>query len=87
MIGDIEKTKEKITEHQSRLKELERMKTELENADIIATVRGINIPPAELEAFARAFMERGKSVPVPDLADIQAGYAEENQKGDLEVEG
>jgi len=84
---DIEKTKDKIAEHQSRLKELERLKTELENADIVATVRSISIPPAELEAFARAFMEQRKSVPVPDLDAIQAGYAEENQKEDLDVEG
>ena len=63
---------------------MERQKTELENADIVAMVRSINIPPSELEAFARAFMEQRKSVPVPDLAAIKSGYAEENPKGDVD---
>ena len=66
ILGDIEKTRERIAEHHSRLKELERMKTELENADIVAMVRGIDIPPAEFEAFARAFMEQRKTTAVPD---------------------
>ena len=84
---EIDKTKGKISEWQAKLRDLEKQKTELENADIVATVRSISIPPAELEAFARAFMEQRKSVPIPDLAAIQAGYAEENQKEDLDVEG
>ena len=29
-------------------------------------VRGIDIPPAEFEAFARAFMEQRKTTAVPD---------------------
>jgi len=66
VIGDIEKTKEKIAGHQSRLRELERLRTELENADIVAMVRSIDIPPAEFEAFARAFMEQKKNAAVPD---------------------
>ena len=70
VIGDIEKTKDKIAEFQARLKELERLKTELENADIVAMVRGINIPPSELEAFARAFMEQRNTVAVPDVLPI-----------------
>ena len=69
VIGDIEKTREKIAEHQSRLKELERYKTELENADIVAMVRGINIPPEELEAFAQAFIEQRKTTAIPDMDD------------------
>ena len=85
--GDIEKTKDKIAEQQSRLRELERLKTELENAEIVATVRSINLPPADLEAFARAYMEQRKSVAVPDLTAIQSDYAEENQQEGLDVEG
>ena len=45
---EIEKTKEKIGEQQARLRELERQKTELENLDIVSTVRGMNISFAEL---------------------------------------
>ena len=85
--SDIEKTKDRIAEHQSRLRELERLKTELENSEIVATVRSVNIPPADLEAFARAFMEQRKSVPVPDLTAVQSAYTEENPKGGLDAEG
>ena len=73
IIGDMEKTREKIAEHQSRLRELERMKTELENADIVALVRGVNIPPAEFEDFLRAFMEQRKNTAVPDGFSPPAG--------------
>jgi hypothetical protein len=41
------------------------MKTELENADIVALVRGVNIPPAEFEDFLRAFVEQRKNTAVP----------------------
>jgi hypothetical protein len=73
ILGEIEKTKEKIAERQSRLRELERMKTELENADIVAMVRGIDIPPSEFEAFARAFMEQRKTTAVPDSFALPPG--------------
>jgi hypothetical protein len=73
IIGDMEKTREKIAEHQSRLRELDRMKTELENADIVALVRGINIPPAEFEDFLRAFVEQRKNTAVPDGFSPPAG--------------
>jgi len=62
---------------------MERQKTELENAEIVAMVRSINIAPAEFEAFARAFVEQRKTVPVPELAAIKAIYSEENQKEGL----
>jgi len=66
VISEIEKTKVKIAEQQSRMRELERTKTELENADIVAMVRGIDILPAEFEAFAHAFIEQRKTAAVPD---------------------
>ena len=69
----IEKTKETIAEQQSRLKELERLKTELENADIVMLVRGIDITPAELEAFTRAFIEQRQGCAVPDGFSPPAG--------------
>ena len=79
---NIEKTKEKIAELQSQLKELERMKIELENADIVAMVRGIDIPPSELGAFARAFMEQRANTAVPDGFSTPASspsfYTQEN---------
>ena len=45
----IAKTKRKIADSQARLRELERQKIELENADILATVRSIDVPPDELK--------------------------------------
>ena len=65
--AEIEKLREKITSGQSRLRELERLKTELENNDIIAAVRGVDIAPDELAAFVRMFKEQHGSV-LPDIA-------------------
>jgi hypothetical protein len=53
VIKDIEKAKEKIFEFQTKLKELERQKTELENAEIVDTVRGMDITLADLAAFLK----------------------------------
>ena len=63
---EMDKLKRKITEYQARLRELERQKTEIENADIIAMVRGVDIPPEQFAEFARMFKER-QGVAVPDL--------------------
>ena len=89
VISEIEKTKAKIADYQSRLKELERTKTELENADIVAMVRGIDIPPAEFEAFAQAFMEQRKTVAVPDsfLPPAEQSRRGPNDKHDTADDG
>ena len=58
---DIEKLRHKISTAQVRLRDLERQKTELENADIIAAVRGIDVPPEELHAL----IARLQAQPVP----------------------
>lgn len=67
VVDEMEKTKTKITEFQSRFKELERQKTELENADIIAMVRSIDVPPDEFGEFVRLFKEQQKNKAVPDM--------------------
>ena len=54
VIKEIDKTKEKLTEFQGRLRELERQKTELENTQIVDTVRGMDISLADLAAFLKA---------------------------------
>lgn len=64
---EMDKTKAKITELQSRFKDLERQRTELENADIIAMVRGIDVPPDEFGEFVRLFKEQQKNKAVPDM--------------------
>ena len=64
---EIEKTRAKISDMQSKLKDLERQKTELENADIIAMIRGIDVPPDEFGEFVRLFKEQQKNKAVPDM--------------------
>lgn len=48
---EIQKTREKITEQQGRLKELEMQKTEAENLEIVQMVRSFHMTPAELSVF------------------------------------
>ena len=51
---DIERLKEKISEYQQQLKELEAEKTEQENLQIIQLVRSMNMKPDEFAAFLRS---------------------------------
>jgi len=46
--NEIEKSKGKIAAEQTRLRELEKQKTELENLEIVSAVRGTNISFADL---------------------------------------
>ena len=48
---EIQKIREKITEQQNRLKELEMQKTEAENLEIVQMVRSLHMTPAELSVF------------------------------------
>lgn len=75
---EIDKTRSKISEYQARLKDLERQKTELENADIVAMVRGIDIQPDEFAEFVRMFKER-QNCAIPNIA-IQKNETEEELK-------
>lgn len=51
--AEIEKMKAKIAVYQTRLKELERKKTEQENTEIVGLVRGVDMTPQELAEFIR----------------------------------
>lgn len=48
---EIEKTREKITEYQNKLKGLEAQKTETENLQIVQLVRSMRLTPQELTAM------------------------------------
>ena len=48
---EIQKTREKITEYQNKLKGLEAQKTEAENLEIVQLVRAMRLNPAELNAM------------------------------------
>ena len=45
---EIQKTREKITEYQNKLRGLEAQKTELENLQIVQLVRSMRLTPAAL---------------------------------------
>jgi predicted nucleic acid-binding Zn-ribbon protein len=49
--GDMKKIQDRIAGLQARLRELDRQKKELENAEIVAAVRGMKATPGELEAL------------------------------------
>lgn len=49
--AEIAKTKETISKQQTRLRELEAQKTEVENLQIVQMVRALRMTPAELSTF------------------------------------
>jgi len=59
VILDIKKTKEKISVLQSKLRELERQKIELENTEIVGLVRSSKMNTSELSEFLKAYREKG----------------------------
>ena len=52
---DIEKTKEKISAQQKRLRELEAQLTEEENLEIVRMVKAVRMDNKELTAFLKAY--------------------------------
>ena len=64
---DIKRLKEKISEYQQQLKELEAAKTEQENLQIIQLVRGLNMKPEEFAAFLRGGALQSAPAPQPDF--------------------
>ena len=53
--AEISKLKTKISEYTVRLRELERLRLETENAGIVALVRDVDVSPDELMAFIQAY--------------------------------
>ena len=74
---EIQKTREKITEQQNKLKELTAQKTEVENLQIVQMVRAMNLTPQELTA-----MLSGNGI--PGIAPIPADYEEQEDNADEE---
>ena len=85
VIDEIEKIKRKLADYQTRLRDLERQKTELENADIVALVRGTDIHPDKFAEFVRMFKERENcAIPdIPNESDIcyKSGISDANATG------
>ena len=74
---EIQKTREKITEYQNKLKGPEAQKTEAENLQIVQLVRSMRLSPQELTAML-------SGEPIPGIATVPADYDEqedtENEK-------
>ncbi|UUM12094.1 DUF4315 family protein [Clostridiaceae bacterium HFYG-1003] len=56
---EIDKIKQKISEQQTKLRELEHQKTEIENTEIVELVRSMKMNTSELSTFLKAY--RGKN--------------------------
>jgi len=75
---EIQKVKDKLSEHQARLRELEKQKTELENMEIVDAVRGMDISLADLAALLAAgklgggaLSSSGQNVQKPTTHDME----------------
>ncbi len=77
---EIQKTREKITELQNKLKELNAQKTEAENLEIVQLVRSMRMTPQELNA-----MLSGGGIPGMSAADT-AEAADYEEQEDAEHE-
>ena len=76
---EIQKTREKITEYQNKLKGLEAQKTEAENLPIVQLVRAMKLTPQELNA-----MLSGGGIPgmetAPDYGTAESAAYDEGQE-------
>ncbi|MDD4405448.1 MAG: DUF4315 family protein [Parabacteroides sp.] len=75
---EIQKTREKITEYQNKLKTLETQRTEAENLQIVQLVRAMNMTPAELTALLSGGGIPGiATVPADHYTEQEDSYNEE----------
>ena len=82
---DIEKTKEKISEMQKKLRSLEAQLVEEENLEIVRMVKAVKMDSKELTMFLRAYASGMISLPEDMMAadigadadDDMEGYADE----------
>ena len=74
---EIQKTREKITEYQNKLRGLEAQKTEAENLEIVQLVRAMRLTPQELTA-----MLSGNDI--PGIAPMPTDYDEQEDNADEE---
>ena len=79
---EIQKTREKITEYQNKLKGLEAQKTEAENLQIVQLVRSMRLTPAALTDLLS-----GGGIPGMEPApDYGAGEAADYDAGQEDAE-
>jgi len=80
---EMQRTREKITEYQNRLKELDAQKTEIENLQIVQAVRAMRLTKEELAAFLRGDVQPASAYAEPAAA---YGYQSNDEQEDSEDE-
>ncbi len=83
---DIEKTKEKISEQQKRLRALEAQLTEEENLEIVRMVKAVKMDNRELTAFLKAYASGLITLPEGMMEAEAAADPGENEMEDTEYE-
>ena len=81
---DIEKTKEKISEQQKRLRSLEAQLVEEENLEIVRMVKAVKMDNRELTAFLKAYASGLITLPEDMMAadsGAEEGYGETEDFG------
>ena len=81
---DIEKTTEKISEQQKRLRALEAQLTEEENLEIVRMVKAVKMDNRELTAFLKAYASG--LITLPEGMMEAAADPGENEMEDTEYE-
>ena len=90
---EIDNTTARIAHLQTRLKELEQQRGELENTEIIETVRSVTATPEELAAFIKAFRANaGATLPehvlsgrvVSDRDEVAKGFKQSGSSHDFD---
>ena len=80
---DIEKTKEKISEMQKKLRSLEAQLVEEENLEIVRMVKAVKMDSKELTMFLRAYASGLITLP-EDLMAADSGADTDNANDDME---
>lgn len=83
---DIEKTKEKISEQQKRLRTLEAQLVEEENLEIVRMVKAVRMDNQELTAFLKAYASGLITLP-EGMMEADSGAISEEEMEDSENEG
>ena len=80
---DIEKTKEKISELQKKLRSLEAQLVEEENLEIVRMVKAVKMDSKELTMFLRVYASGLITLP-DDMMAVDSGADPEDAAGDAE---
>ena len=78
---DIEKTKEKISELQKKLRSLEAQLVEEENLEIVRMVKAVKMDSKELTMFLKAYASGLISLPEDMMAADSGADAGDNMEG------